>query len=88
MAAVNDTKGLCHHLAKTIMVAKFLGLLVFSPNWTVGEESALTDDFAHNETTSFDLKQQIEKAWIEYRLVTVIPWVVEFLKMMRYGFMS
>lgn len=91
MAAVNDTKGLCNHLAKTIMVAKFLGLLVFSPNWTIGEgkpcvSSTITKGFAYNEMASFDLKRQIENAWMEYRLVMVIPWVVEFLKMMRYGF--
>ena len=91
MAAVNDTKGLCNHLAKTIMVAKFLGLLVFSPNWTIGEgkpcvSSTITKGFAYNEMASFDLKRQIENAWMEYRLVIVIPWAVEFLKMMRYGF--
>ena len=85
MTAVNDTKGLCQYIAKMMMLAKFLGLLVFSPNWSVNvEDIASENSVCLNEVPPIDLKQQIETAWKQYRLVVVIPWVVEYLKMMTW----
>ena len=89
MAAVNETKGLCQHIAKTILLAKFLGLLVFSPNWTVTEigpaDSSTRLPYNYEDTTGpINLIEQLESAWREYRLVIVIPWVVAFLKMMTW----
>jgi hypothetical protein len=86
MTAVTDIKGLCQHITKTMMLAKFLGLLVFSPNWSITEGGSLEAKaevipLSNHEAPPIDLKEQIQKAWREYRLVIVIPWVVEFLKM-------
>ena len=89
MSATNETKGLCEHIAKTQMLAKFLGLLVFSPNW---------DLLSHGKNVSADLgsgnidinlppvniKEFVEEAWKRYRLALVIPWVVQFLGMMEW----
>ena len=75
--ATNQVKGLCDHMAKTQMVALFLGLLVFSPNWSV--PSCL-----HQVPPSFDLLQCIEDGWVHRRLVIVIPWVVQFLSMLKW----
>ena len=89
MAAVNETKGLCQHIAKTMLLAKFLGLLVFSPNWTVTEigpaDSSTRLPYNYEDTTGpINLIEQLESAWREYRLVIVVPWVVAFLKMMTW----
>lgn len=83
LAATNDTKCLCQQIIKTTMLAKFLGLLVFSPNWSVSgnETNGNTTGVA---VPPIDLVDQISNAWKEYRLVLVIPWVVEFLKMMKW----
>lgn len=75
--ATNQVKGLCDHMAKTQMVALFLGLLVFSPNWSV--PSCL-----HQVLPSFDLLQCIEDGWVHRRLIIVIPWVVQFLSMLKW----
>lgn len=89
MTAVNETKGLCNHLAKTRMLAKFLGLLVFSPDWTFSGSDSASDTAklvrtGGTEIPPIDLKRQVEMAWKDYRLAIVIPWVVEFLKMMTW----
>eukprot|EP00804_Cyclotella_cryptica_P021973 CCRYP_000916-RA/>CCRYP_000916-RA protein AED:0.00 eAED:0.00 QI:177/1/1/1/1/1/2/2149/738 len=89
MTAVNDTKGLCQHIEKTRMLAKFLGLVVLSPYWSITNLDSSTDTTDMGSVSSIelppvDIKGHIESAWKEYRLVIVIPWVVEFLKMMTW----
>ena len=79
MSAVNDTKGLCEHISKTQMLAKFLGMLVFSPNWDVSAEVEDTTNLA-----PINIKECIEIAWKQMRLVVVIPWVVQYLRMMKW----
>jgi hypothetical protein len=89
MTAVNDTKGLCQHIEKIKMLAKFLGLLVLSPYWSTTDLDSSADttemvSVSCIELPPIDIKGHIESAWKEYRLVIVIPWVVEFLKMMTW----
>jgi hypothetical protein len=89
MSLVNDTKGLCQHIEKTRMMAKFLGLLVFSPYWNISGSDSLADTAEMGsvsciELPPIDIKGHIESAWKGHRLVLVIPWVVEFLKMMTW----
>ena len=91
MTAVNDTKGLCQHISKTQLLAKFLGLLVFGPNWdlTNGDSSAslMSSDMEENfddNLPPINIKKIIEAAWKEYRLIVVVPWVVQFLGMIKW----
>jgi len=87
MSAANETKGLCLHVAKLQLLAKFLGLLVFSPNWDLSSEREY-DVSGVDSLPPLDLKMHIVNAWNNYRLVVVIPWVVEFLSMMRWDVSS
>ena len=88
MSAVNETKGLCEHISKTQMLAKFLGMLVFSPNWdmSVNNPNSVIDHNNNSAVNSFpiDVKKCIVTAWKQYRLVVVIPWAVQYLRMMRW----
>jgi len=91
MSAVNETKGLCEHIAKTQMLAKFLGMLVFSPNWNLSSVSATTNLTSGNMDINLppiNIKECIEGAWKQSRLVIVIPWVVQFLGMMKWDEVS
>ena len=81
MATVNDTKGLCDHIAKTQMLAKFLGMLEFSPNWNMSSSSVENMDVS---LPPIKIKESIEAAWAQSRLVIVLPWVVQFLSMMKW----
>eukprot|EP00571_Detonula_confervacea_P000080 CAMPEP_0172324684 /NCGR_PEP_ID=MMETSP1058-20130122/51971_1 /TAXON_ID=83371 /ORGANISM="Detonula confervacea, Strain CCMP 353" /LENGTH=1077 /DNA_ID=CAMNT_0013041025 /DNA_START=44 /DNA_END=3273 /DNA_ORIENTATION=+ len=91
MTAVNETKGLCELIAKTQMLAKFLGMLVFSPNWDMSNGSSAADLLSENEDINLppiNIKECIEAAWKQYRLVVVVPWVVQFLGMMKWDEIS
>ncbi len=87
MSAANETKGLCLHISKLQLLAKFLGLLVFSPNWDLSSEREY-DVSDVDSLPPLDLKMHIINAWNDYRLVVVIPWVVKFLSMMRWDVSS
>ena len=84
MSAVNDTKGLCEHISKTQMLAKFLGMLVFSPNWNVSSCSVQAEVEDTTNLAPINIKECIEIAWKQMRLVVVIPWVVQYLRMMKW----
>ena len=87
MSAVNETKGLCEHIAKSQMLAKFLGMLEFSPNWNLSSGNATADLTAENidiNLPPINIKECIEAAWERSRLVIVIPWVVQYLGMMKW----
>lgn len=81
MMLVNETKGLCTHIAKTQMVAKFLGIIVFSPNYGIPGDSISS---IREEIPVIDILDCIGAAWNQHRLVIVIPCVVQFLGMMKW----
>ena len=81
MMLVNEIKGLCIHIAKTQMVAKFLGIIVFSPNYGIPGDSISS---IREEIPVIDILDCIGAAWNQRRLVIVIPWVVQFLGMMKW----
>lgn len=81
MMLVNETKGLCTHIAKTQMVAKFLGIIEFSPNYGIPGDSISS---IREEIPVIDVLDCIGVAWHQRRLVMVIPWVVQFLGMMKW----
>jgi len=82
MTAVKETKDLCEYMAKTQTLAKFLGMLDFSPNWELAADSIPDKDY--DLTSSINIRKCIEDAWIHNRLVVVIPWVTQYLGMMKW----
>jgi hypothetical protein len=83
MTAVNETKDLYDYIAKTQMLAKFLGMLDFSPNWDLAPDS-ISDKDCNMITSPINIRKFIEEAWIHHRLVIVIPWVTQYLGMMKW----
>ncbi|KAL7554421.1 hypothetical protein ACHAWF_018399 [Thalassiosira exigua] len=88
MTEVNETKGLCHHIAKTQMLAKFLGMLVFCPNWDIDNGNIASNHCSQNivdaGASPINVKECIESAWRRRRLVVVVPFVVQFLGMIKW----
>ena len=85
MTSSNDSRGLEQRVRELQLLAKFLGLLAFSPNWDIKE----------NETTIFDyftplipINKIIEDGYAKGILVSVIPWTLDFLGMMSWDNIS
>lgn len=83
MTAVNETKNIFDNIAKTQMLAKFLGMLDFSPNWNIPDDS-ISDSGCDMISPPINVMKCIEEAWIHRRLVVVIPWVTQYLAMMKW----
>jgi hypothetical protein len=83
MTVVNETKDLYDYIAKSQMLAKFLGMLDFSPNWDLAVD-AISDRGYDMITSPIDVRRCIEEAWLHRRLVVVIPWVTQYLGMMKW----
>ena len=77
------------------LLARFLGYLLFSPNW----HGAGLDMKSINPPLSADVLQRlnslglsleaiVEDAWKQCRTVIVVPWVTEFLKMAKWDTVS
>ena len=87
MQGVQDCKGFIQRLSKLKLVAKFIGLLTFSPNWKQSEmDSTDLTTATYNAITHLDSTQPviplmkfIEKAWMRMSLIGVIPWKVLIL---------
>lgn len=81
-------------VARLRILGKFLGLLTFSPQWMLGLTPAdrgplrtLAIEAARlrgalRPALTYPLRQIVERAYHDERLVYVVPWVGEFLKMM------
>jgi hypothetical protein len=70
------------------MMARFMGVLFFSPNWrsfesTAGgvQESMLLDGLINLSSLGLCVVDVVEKALSEQMLLLVVPWVVELLRM-------
>lgn len=83
LMSVKKTKGLCDHIAKTQMLAKFLGMAEFSPNYDISADS-IPDRDGDTTIPPINIKECIEAAWKQRRLVVVVPWAVQFLGMMKW----
>mmetsp|Transcript_10710 Transcript_10710/g.15112 ORF Transcript_10710/g.15112 Transcript_10710/m.15112 type:complete len:626 (+) Transcript_10710:1-1878(+) len=74
---------------KIQLLAKFLGMLTFCSHWNLPGRSMLTSKvntasdsrMLEAPVPDLPLRNFIEIAWKERRLVVVIPWVIEFLRM-------
>lgn len=101
MASLDDVRGLEQRLSRLQLLSKFLGVLVFSPNWNLNRQEhigtsnsaqacASENAIIHLNTTEpvLRLKWFIEEAWRKRRLVADIPWIVEYLRMSKWDTVS
>lgn len=76
------------YVSKMQLLAKFLGMLEFSPNWYLNPEAEKI-----NSTSSYSkalkeiepllpIFEFVEDAWRNRNLFTLVPWVLSFLEMM------
>lgn len=82
-------------LEKSIMklglLARFLGYLVFSPNWHDSaidpskiQSLAISNGLDQLENLGISMQFQIERAWVAGHLIVTVPWVTEMLKMAKW----
>lgn len=76
---------------KLQLVARFLGYLIFSPNWhEAGIDSSkiqaieLADGLQQLESLGLSLLSQMEQAWGKGQLIITVPWVTELLRMAKW----
>jgi hypothetical protein len=71
------------------LLARFLGLLIFSPNWhsssrLLGEgqsRSLVYDELLRLRFGGDDVDMLLRKAWRLSRMASIVPWLVEMLRM-------
>ena len=91
----NQPEGIEKRILDTQLLAKFLGYLVFSPNWRSGqvESTGLDTPSTMNgmkQLYSLDINLDVllSDAWNQSTLISFIPWVVELLYMARWDLWS
>lgn len=85
----NDTKGLEQRICQLQLLAKFLGLIVFSPNWMMNyhvPEDPLS--LAPYYTPVIPINILIEEAYKQHRLLLIIPWCCSYLRMITWDRIS
>jgi hypothetical protein len=93
MTSSFSLKGLSTKLLKLQLLSRFLGLLVFSPNWGTGSEIHVlsaddTKSWIATTEPCLPFLEMIKSAWAHRQVVTVIPWVVEYLRMAKWDKVS
>lgn len=69
--------------------AKFLGFLVFSPYWKISIPAKSSDiQMVHSAQSPFPLKDYITVAYRDHSMIGVLPWVFEYLRMMKWSDIS
>lgn len=82
-----NEKVMARNVLQSRMVARFLGVLIFSPRWLSShagkEDCAKKRSCPFHELSALGLSitVTIEKSCSEGKLVTAIPWIAEFLRM-------
>jgi hypothetical protein len=80
------------YIAQSQLLAKFLGVMVFSTNWQKAEvdqlppltDSACKDAIEELAEMGLNLRQIVENAWRQRHLLTTIPWIVTLLQMAKW----
>lgn len=93
MASSFTQKGISTKLLKLRLLSRFLGFLVFSPTWGTGSELRV---LSADETISWlattepclPLLEMLRTSWANRQIVTVVPWVVEYLCMAKWDKVS
>jgi hypothetical protein len=90
-------KGIQDRLMKLQLLAKFLGVLLFSPNWHTSAISGVLSSVSNDEISvwtgatelsMFPLSDVIEKAKTKHHLLSTIPWILELLRMAKWDDIS
>jgi hypothetical protein len=84
-----STSNMDRHLEDLCLLARFLGLLILSPNWhssrlLLGEgqsRSLAYDELLRLRFGGEDVDMMLRKAWRLGRMASVVPWLVEMLRM-------
>ncbi|CAM9308474.1 unnamed protein product [Hapterophycus canaliculatus] len=103
-AAGEGSRGFTGTMVKLKVLAKFLGLLTFCPNWGISAsdmastahefhvgraaEEACHEDFAQPTTCPLPLEVFLNHAWATAGLVGAVPWMADFLRMMKWDEVS
>ncbi|CAN0383711.1 unnamed protein product [Ectocarpus sp. 12 AP-2014] len=97
--AVNKgVRGFTGTMVKLKVLAKFLGLLTFSPNWGISaldsassrHEPPLASANEQAQTTGcpLPLEAYLDHAWSTAGLMGAVPWMADFLRMMKWDEIS
>ncbi|CAB1106654.1 unnamed protein product [Ectocarpus sp. CCAP 1310/34] len=97
--AVNKgVRGFTGTMVKLKVLAKFLGLLTFSPNWGISALDsassrhepplASTNDQAQMTGCPLPLEAYLDHAWSTAGLMGAVPWMADFLRMMKWDEIS
>ena len=87
MSTENYSNMLSKVVPKTIILAKFLGFLLFSPFWgnlTMNKMDKDTRVQANSVQPLICIKSIIERAIANHNLITVVPWICEFIGMSKW----
>ena len=93
----SDLKGVQDRMAKLQLLAKFLGVLLFSPNWHTSAISGVLNSISNDELsiwtkttelTILPLSELIDEAKSKHHLLCTIPWIVELLRMAKWDVIS
>lgn len=87
-SSTSETKGIEVRVNELKMLAKFLGMLTFSPNWVLNESSNLDSMSSTFVPPVIPINSVIEQAYIDRKLVVVLPWILSFLWMMSWDSIS
>ncbi|GKY96316.1 hypothetical protein MPSEU_000591300 [Mayamaea pseudoterrestris] len=66
------------------LLAKFTGLLAFSPNWGTDSSSPSTDGIIQLYSVGLRLEEIIQHATKDGRIVVTVPWLVECILMAKW----
>ncbi|CAM9099606.1 unnamed protein product [Ectocarpus sp. 6 AP-2014] len=97
--AVNKgVRGFTGIMVKLKVLAKFLGLLTFSPNWGISvldstssrhePPLASANEQAHTTGCPLPLEAYLDHAWSTAGLMGAVPWMADFLRMMKWDEIS
>eukprot|EP00752_Nemacystus_decipiens_P010018 g8932.t1 len=96
--ANEGVSGFTGTMVKLKVLAKFLGLLTFRPNWGVpASEAASTtyeaplasaDEKVHAVNCPLPLDAYLDHAWSTAGLMGAVPWMADFLRMMKWDEIS
>jgi len=86
-------KGVSAKLMKLQLLSRFLGFIVFAPNWGVGCENVVlspdeTKSWIATTEPCLPILAMIRSSWVNRQVVTVVPWVVEYLRMAKWDKVS
>lgn len=82
------TEDMERHLLELCLLARFLGVLVFAPNWQSDSQKRHNVESGYcglTQLTAVGVSPTvlILEAWDTYRLVAVVPWIVDMLKLAK-----